>query len=372
MPPSNNIAPWNATIGVSWTALNESEVPDAVHPDAQTAAYITGLLKGAAASGRPFFLAPGFYKPHLPWIFPSRFLSLYSNMTTLAQDFSPPQPPMANASWTAWAELSTYLDVAATILENNLEFEILAPSNAMPPAKALELRKAYFAATSFNDAMVGQVLDALAATGLDKNTTVVLFGDHGWQLGDHGDWAKHENFEDTTRAPLIIRAPAYPQSAGRIVTGAFTQLIDLYPTLLELAGLPADPGLQGVSLVPLLANPNLPQVRSPNAAYSQYATSVSICPGTFCWLAHGMGYSVRTPDARFTSWVQYDNNTYTTNWQPVAGQAVTTELYNHTGDVGYNWFLFENANLAYVAGNEGLVANLSAVLRGGPNLLPSV
>ena len=147
-------------------------------------------------------------KPHLPFIFPASYLDLYAGYDDVAADAEPPADgPMARDSWTAWSEFSSYADVAALIVADNLTDVIKSPSNALPRAKAVEVRRAYLAAVSFNDACVGAVLDALTASGHDNDTTVVLWGDHGWQLGDHGDWGKHTNFESVVRAPLLIRSP---------------------------------------------------------------------------------------------------------------------------------------------------------------------
>jgi len=203
IPPAMALPPWSVVDGPSWTALDEATHPDASHPDGQTAAFISAQL--AAAGGRPFFLAPGFLKPHLPFIFPSRFLDLYAGYDSVARDADPPADgPMARDSWTSWSEFRNYNDIAALILADNLTDALRRPSNAMPRAKAVEVRRAYLAAVSFNDACVGAVLDALTASGHDNDTTVVLWGDHGWQLGDHGDWAKRE----FSASQLPIHPPA--------------------------------------------------------------------------------------------------------------------------------------------------------------------
>ena len=368
IPPSMSRAPWNITYGSSWMALDENLYPDAEHPDGQTAAFISAQL--AAAGERPFFLAPGFLKPHLPFIFPSRFLDLYANYDEIARDAAPPADgAMARDSWTAWSEFRAYADISALILADNLTGVIARPSNAMPRAKAVEVRRAYLAAVSYNDFVIGQVLDALTASGHDNDTTVVLWGDHGWQLGDHGDWAKHTNFESVVRAPLMIRSPLFAASSAGAQSRALTQHIDLYPTLLELAGLPPDTGLQGESLVPLLRDPELPALPGRGAfAYSQYPRNTTLCapPEPDCGYAHAMGYRVRTPEYSYTEWVRFDNLTYTPNFADPNKQV---ELYNHTGDVGTDWEQFENANIAALPGNAALVQQLAAALHRGPNLL---
>jgi iduronate 2-sulfatase len=190
-------------------------------------------------------------------------------------------------------------------------------------------------------------------------------------LGDHNDWTKHTNYESATRAPLIIRSPAYPQSHGKVVS-AFSQHIDVFPTLLELAGLtgsPASVGLQGESLVPLLADPSLPALPARPFAYSQYPRRQSPCPGLECSYPHAMGYTVRTPQYRFTQWVDYNNNSFTPNFDPTTSKTFQQELYAHDGDSGSNWTAFERHNLVADPAFAEVVRNLTAVLHAGPNLL---
>ena len=176
-PPSNSLYPWNITDGPSWLALDEAAYPIALHPDSQAAAYIVAAIEGAARGGAPFFLAAGFLKPHLPFIVPSRFLAPYANYTDIAPDHAAAADE-AFASWTGWGELRAYADIAPIAARENLT----RPGAQMPLAKALELRRGYLAAVSFNDYLVGQVLAALEASGHANDTVVVLWGDHGWNL----------------------------------------------------------------------------------------------------------------------------------------------------------------------------------------------
>ena len=180
------------------------------------------------------------------------------------------------------------------------------------------------------------------------------------------------NYESGTRAPLMIRAPAYPQSHGRVV-GALTQHLDSYPTLLELAGLsdsPAAAGLQGHSLVPLLADPSAPALAARPYAYSQYPRHTTACPGVECDDPHAMGYTVRTPSWRFTQWCDYNNNTYTPNCDPRSSKVFAQELYSHAGDDGRNWTAFERHNLAADPAFADVVKNLTALLHAGPGFGP--
>jgi iduronate 2-sulfatase len=374
IPPAQSEWPWNASDAFSSMAV-PANVSDSQHPDGQTAHFAAHWLANhsVADPGKPFFLAPGFLKPHLPFIAPQRFFDLYANYTSLAPD-ADPAADEASLSWTGWSELSSYADISAIIKADNIS--LAHPSNSMPRDKALELRRGYLAAVSFNDALVGTVLAALDASPFAGNTTVVLWGDHGWQLGDHGDWAKHTNFESVARAPLLIRSPAYPSSAGK-TAAAFTQHIDLFPTLLELTGIqpPKDAdGLQGESLVPLLNDPSLPALPKRGAvAYTQYPRKVVPCEGLDCGYQKAMGYTLRTSQWRYTEWVPYDNVTYTPNFHPTQPNSTEVELYFHGGDNGgANWTAYESAAMGNVAADPrygDVVKNLSALLHCGPGLL---
>ncbi len=147
----------------------------------------------------------------------------------------------------------------------------------------------YHAATSFTDANIGRVLDALEKNGFAENTIVVLWGDHGWKLGDHHSWCKHTNLEVDTRVPLIIRHPGMPSAVGK--TDSLVELIDLYPTLSALAGLEPPAHVQGKSLLPILKDPAAP-IRE--TAYSSYPARLEN--------KNTIGHSIRTDDFRYTEW----------------------------------------------------------------------
>jgi arylsulfatase A-like enzyme len=202
--------------------------------------------------------------------------------------------------------------------------------------QARELKHAYYACVTFTDAQVGRLLKSLDAFGLRDNTIVVLWGDHGWQLGEHGMWDKHSNFETSTWAPLIIRSPG--QKSGR--TKALVEFVDIYPTLCELCGLPRDDGLEGCSFAPLIKDPDRPWK---SAAFSQYQR---VIPG-YGQVARGMGYSMRTDRYRLTEWLvpRTEFRAY--------------ELYDHCSDPD------ENTNLAVDAEYGPLVDELKKKLHAG-------
>jgi iduronate 2-sulfatase len=172
------------------------------------------------------------------------------------------------------------------------------------------------------DAQVGRVLDELDRLGLRENTIVVLWGDHGWQLGEHGLWTKHTNFEIATRAPLLISIPGQKQVGTK--ANGLVEFVDIYPTLCEAAGISVPSGLAGKSLVPLLNDPN---ATVKDAAVSQYPRR------------EAMGYSLRTDRWRYTEW-----------------GARGLELYDHTKDPD------ENENLAGRPEHAALIRELAAKL----------
>ena len=200
-------------------------------------------------------------------------------------------------------------------------------SGEIPEANQHRVRQAYFACISYIDAQVGRVLDELDRSGLEENTIVVLWGDHGYHLGEQGLWGKTTNFELDTRVPLIVRAPAM-KAAGR-PSSSLVELVDLYPTLAELAGLPITKQLEGESFVSIL---NDPAHVTKSSALSQYPRGGGL-----------MGYSMRTQTHRLTQWVHRET-----------GDIHATELYDYANG------LVETENIAGKA--PKVVMQLSAEL----------
>ncbi|XP_065194417.1 ulvan-active sulfatase-like [Sycon ciliatum] len=325
------------------------DAPEEDFPDTQIAAAGIATMKRLA--DKPFFIAVGFHKPHLPFIFPKNYLDYYpeENITIAADPFPPKDmPPIA---WSDWGELRNYHDVAAMDLPTNI-------SKDMPDDYAKELRRAYYAATSYTDAQIGKVLQSLDTLGLSANTTVLLWGDHGWQLGELGEWCKHTNFEIAARAPLIVRTPLIPESHGTVVE-SLVEHVDIYPTLVDLAGFEVPKGLEGFSLVPLLKNST---AQWKTAAFSQYPRGLPKGTKRDHPHDHSMGYSVRTADWRYTEWVYFHNTTMTHDWDRNFG----VELYDHRGDDGTSFAAWENQNLANLQEFGPVVKQMSAILRAGP------
>jgi iduronate 2-sulfatase len=303
--------------GLPWEA---PDVPDGALRDGHIAEAAIGRLKDL--KDKPFFLAVGFHKPHLPFIAPKKYFDLYDPQEIeLAPNPFPPHGAPKFATYN-WNDLRHYYGIPDV--------------GPVSEKQARELKHAYYACVSYTDAQVGRLLKSLDELGLRENTIVVLWGDHGWQLGEHGMWDKHSNFETSTRAPLIVYKPG--QQPGR--TTALVEMVDIYPTLCELCGLELDPGLEGRSFAPLLEDPDRPWK---SAAFSQYQR---VIPG-YGKVARGMGYSMRTNRYRFTQW-------------KVPGTDFRAyELYDHRTDPG------ENFNLANSAEHEELLDQLKTRLQAG-------
>jgi arylsulfatase A-like enzyme len=266
-------------------------------PDGATAAEAVRRLRQLKAQPRPFFLAVGFVKPHLPFVAPRAYWDLYDpeDLPKPLRDRLPEGAP--DFAGHNNHELHSYSNIPA--------------GNPIPEPLASQLRHGYYACVSFVDAQVGRLLHALEAEGLADSTVVVLWGDHGWQLGDLGLWVKHTNFERATRAPLILRVPGQ-QRTGTLCSSP-VEFVDIYPTLVDVCGLEPPAVLDGRSLRPLLDDPS-GVVRT--VALSQYPRG-----GSSDTNPPLMGYSLRDSQWRLTLWRDRRN-----------GDVVATELYDELND----------------------------------------
>ena len=224
-------------------AYEAADVEDNAYPDGQIADEALRRLHAASDRKSPFFLAVGFLKPHLPFCAPKKYWDLYQRDSFKVPALrTPPEgaPPYAPSTW---GELRQYSDIPQT--------------GPLTDEQARAMIHGYHAAVSYIDAQLGRVLDELDRLKLSNETIIVLWGDHGWHLGDHGMWCKHTNYEEATHIPLIIVAPGIAKAGSQ--SGAMVETIDLYPTVCELAGLSAPrvpQSLEGKSLVPVLKKPS--------------------------------------------------------------------------------------------------------------------
>lgn len=283
-------------------AYEAADVPDNAYHDGADADAAVGAMGDLAEAyrthGQPFFLAVGFHKPHLPFNAPKHYWDLYdrSSIRLANNPFAP--DGATEYSLVDFGELRGYFGLPA--------------AGPVPDDLARTLIHGYLACVSYVDAQVGRVLDALREQGLDDHTAVMLWGDHGWKLGEHGSWCKHSNFEIDARAPLVVRSPGMGAAGGR--SEALVEFVDMYPTLCELCGLAVPDHCEGTSFAALL---NEPGRRWKSAAFNQYPR-----PGV-------MGYSLRTARYRYIEWRDAGS-----------GAVRARELYDHQTDPA------ENVNLA--------------------------
>ncbi len=228
------------------TAYESAPVADNAYPDGKIADEAIHRLQSAKKKPEePFFLAVGFLKPHLPFCAPKKYWDLYDRASFTVPSLRTPPDGAPKYAPTSWGELRQYSDMPET--------------GPLTDDQARALIHGYHAAVSYMDEQLGRVLDELDRLRLATNTIIVLWGDHGWHLGDHGQWCKHSNYEQAARIPLIVAAPGVTKPGTR-ATNALVETVDLYPTLAELAGLPAPQvpqGMEGKSFVPALRDPTL-------------------------------------------------------------------------------------------------------------------
>ena len=255
-------------------AYESAEVDDSDYADGRTADKAISDLRRLKGMDKPFFLAAGFVKPHLPFNAPKKYWDLYDpDEIDLADNpYRPKDAP--DAAIHNWGELRAYHGIP--------------PKGPLSDEMARTLIHGYYACTSYTDAQIGRVLDELERLGLSDNTIVVLWGDHGWNLGEHTLWCKHCHFQTSLRAPLIVCAPGLK---GPIKTDALTEFVDIYPTLCELTGLPVPKHTEGRSFVPLMKKPQRPWKE---AIYSRFHR----------------GDSVRTDRYCYTEWTRQNGQTY--------------------------------------------------------------
>ncbi|MBM3876457.1 MAG: sulfatase [Verrucomicrobia bacterium] len=267
------------------------DVPDEAYYDGRVAAEAVRVLD--EVKDRPFFLAVGFWKPHAPFNAPKKYWDLYDRAKL------PPLNP---------ARPSGAPDIA---FHDGRELRGIPPNQVtFTPEQVAEIRHGYFANISYLDAQLGRVLDALDRSGAADRTIITFVGDHGYHLGEHTQWGKTSNFELDARVPFFIATPGSKHAGRR--TGALAELVDLFPTLVDLCALPKPPGLEGHSLVPVLNDPSKP-VKP--AAFTQHPR-----PAYFDRepekVPRAMGVSVRTARVRYTEW---------RDWK--SGETIARELY---------------------------------------------
>ncbi len=271
--------------------FERAELPDTTYKDGKIALKVIRDLQKLKEKGSPFFLAAGFLKPHLPFNAPEKYWKMYDGKVKLPYNNYPPEnaPP---ESLHNFGELRAYAGIPT--------------EGPVTDEMALRLIHGYYACVSYTDAQIGMILDELRRLELDRSTIVILWGDHGWNLREHGLWCKHCNYETSLHTPLIVSVPGRKQVPA---TSEIVEYVDIYPTLCDLAGLEKPEHLQGTSFAELL--------------YDEDAQSdgVAVCQ----WYA---GITTIRDRYFYTEWVNDSDSAY------------ASMLYDHSVDPD------ENTNIA--------------------------
>ena len=313
--------------GAAWENV---DVLDDAYADGRVASHAIDRLRVLVQNPKqPFFLAVGFARPHLPFCAPKKYWDLY-DPTQLPM----PEYEMDPVGTPAWAvkkrgEIDQFKPV---------------PDDGTPFSDELKrtLIHGYYASLSYMDTQVGRVLDELERLNLTKNTVIVLWGDHGWHLGDHGSWTKHSNFEQANRIPILIYAHGVTVPLSS--TKQLVETVDIYPTLAELAGLPSPTGPQpidGMNMVPVLKNPD---VRIRDHAYHSYPRKRNQL----------IGCAIRTERYRMVEWVNVEDQSAEKIY----------ELYDYATDP------LETKNLA--ESKPEILDELKAILQRHPKVKPQI
>jgi arylsulfatase A-like enzyme len=307
-----------AAYGPAWES---EDGPDSAYHDGQVTDMALEAMRGFAAEGKPFFLAVGLRKPHLPFTAPKRYFDLYDpSAIPLAPN---PQAPGGAPAYGPrdGGEFRSYENM---------------PVWPAPIAddEARRFRHAYYACVSFVDAQVGRMLDELDRLGLANDTIVVFWSDHGYHLGEQSHWGKWTPYEWDSRSPLILRGPGVP---AKTATGSLVEFVDIYPSVAELAGLPAPRDLEGTSFVPLL--------KEPSRAWKQavFTQVLRLRPE-----GNLMAVSMRTDRYRLTRWSE-EKDRHAVRKIELYDRATDPEEMHNVAD-----------SPAHAAARDGLLAKLDA------------
>lgn len=322
---------WNT--GPAWEA---ADVHDSMYYDgAQNELTIKSLTR-LAKMDKPFYMGLGYFRPHLPFTAPKKYWDLYdSSKIPLPQN---PEIPDGAPVYTmnSMYELRHY-DGFGHIGHPTSSYR-------MSEDTVRTLRHGYYASVSYVDALLGDLFDHMKELGIYDNTIIIVWGDHGWKLGDHNSWGKMTNFNVDLRVPMIIRYP--DQQLRGAKTRAITELIDMFPSLCELADIPVPDYMQGASFVPLLHNPDL---KWKKAAFSQFHRRPKVSADGRPY----MGYSINTHDHHYIEWYDWDSK------KGERGEYRSAELYDSKLDE------YETINQSQNKEYSSVVSNLSRQLKAG-------
>ncbi len=312
--------------GPKGAAYESADVADNQYTDGMVADEAIQRLRAAKERlDQPFFLAVGFIKPHLPFVAPKKYWDMHDRQAFQLATIQTPPVDAPDYAPQQGGELRNYKDIPA--------------SGTLPPELQRTLVHGYYAATSYMDAQAGRVLDELDRLQLTSHTIVVLWGDHGWHLGDHGIWCKHTNYEQAARIPVIVCAPGMKTG---VKSKSLIETVDLYPTIAELAGLPAPANLDGKSFVSTLRDETLPAREH----------VIHVYPRKVAGKGNVLGRAIRDNRYRFVEWKE----------PGAAPDTAEYELYDYDADPQ------ESVNLA--AKQPDLVRLFQAMLAQHPEALP--
>lgn len=277
-----------------------ADVPDNGYVDGIIAEEAVKTLHKLKENDKPFFLGVGFKKPHLPFCAPKKYWDMYERDQMPLAKFQDMASNDVEYAYHNSLEVKGYSDIPP--------FESYIDTKHLDEDTQRRLIHAYYACISYTDAQVGKVLDALEKEGLADNTIVILYGDHGYHLGDHGLWNKMTNFENATHVPLIVSAPGMKKG---VKSESMVEFLDVFPTVCELTKTPQPQKLDGKSLVPALKNP---KAKIKDYAMSQYSRTTTEnytistdtdLKGKAKELEEDIhGYAIRDPRYRLVEWTK--------------------------------------------------------------------
>lgn len=318
----------------SGPAYEIADLPDSVFYDGLQTQLALQTIERIKDKDEPFYMGLGFFRPHLPFVAPKKYWDMYppGSVSPAENNFLPENVPVMSAN--SNYELRNYVPYRS----------VGRPEDAPLADSAADiLKRGYYACVSYVDACVGQLIQGLKDLDVYDNTIIIIWGDHGWKLGEHNGWGKQTNFHIDMHVPLMFR---YPGQEKGVRSDALTELIDMFPTLCDMAGVEKADYLQGTSMVPLVEDPDREWKK---AAFSQFRRRARVSKDGNEY----MGYSMQTDQYHYIEWYEWDNG------KKSKGALKARELYDHESDPQ------ENQNIADEAGMEDIVNQLSEQLKQG-------
>ena len=300
---------------------------DNTYLDGKITTEVIKTLRQLRQEHQKFFLAVGYWRPHLPFLAPQQYWKRYQKEHIKLPELLAPPHNVPEIALHDSRELRGYSDIPRV--------------GSISRAKMKMLHHGYRASISYLDEQIGHVIAELDRLQLSEKTIIVFCSDHGFHLGEHGLWCKTSNFELDARVPLLVVTPSsFEQHCRNTKTTALVELVDLYPTLVELCELPVPPNLEGISFLPVLEQPAR---KWKSAAFTQHPR-----PAYYREKPEVMGYSLRSERFRYTEWKDW-----------TSGKVLATELYDHQNDA------IETNNLAASSTYTGRVKEFSRALQEG-------